>query len=100
MTVFAWFTTAVHVEGVQTQLSLLSISGRCGPMFGVGGDPYPGIASVGSFIDPARWDGSDFFIADNNNEILIVSATAKRLQQLSLSNVVMEEAGLESIRSD
>jgi hypothetical protein len=67
-------------------------------MFGVGGDPYPGIPGIGSFIDAARWDGSDFFIADNNNEILIVNATAKRLQELSLHNVVLEEAGLESVR--
>jgi hypothetical protein len=36
-----WFTTPVQVEGVQSQLWLLSISGRCGPLFGVGGDPYP-----------------------------------------------------------
>jgi hypothetical protein len=74
-----WFSTPVQVEGVQWQLWPLSISGRCGPMFGVGGDPYPGIPGIGSFIDPARWDGSDFFMADNNNEILVVSATAKRL---------------------
>lgn len=68
-------------------------------MFGVSGDPYPEIPGIGTFIDPARWDGSDFFLADNNNEILVVSATAKRLQELSLHNVVLEEAGLESVRS-
>jgi hypothetical protein len=38
-------------------------------------------------------------MADNNHEILIVSATAKRLRELRLSNVVLEEAGLESVRS-
>jgi hypothetical protein len=94
-----WFATPIQVDGVQSQLRLLSISGRCGPMFGVGGDPYPGIPDIGTFIDPARWDGSDFFMADNNHEILIVSATAKRLRELRLSNVVLEEAGLESVRS-
>ena len=94
-----WFATPIQVDGVQSQLRLLSISGRCGPMFGVGGDPYPGIPDIGTFIDPARWDGSDFFMADNNHEILIVSATAKRLQELRLNNVVLEEAGLESVRS-
>jgi|KBSSwiS6_1023812.scaffolds.fasta_scaffold80418_1 hypothetical protein len=44
-------------------------------------------------------DGSDFFMADNNHEILIVSTTAKRLQELHVNNVVLEEAGLESVRS-
>jgi hypothetical protein len=52
-----WFTTPVQVEGIQSQLWLLSISGRCGPLFGVGGDPYPGGPDVGTFIDPARWEG-------------------------------------------
>jgi len=67
-----WFTTPVHVEGVPSQLWLLSISGRCGPLFGVGGDPYPSGPDIGTFIDPAWWDGADFFMADNNNSIHVV----------------------------
>ena len=95
-----WFATPVQVEGVQSQLWLLSISGRCGPLFGVGGDPYPSGPDVGTFIDPARWDGADFFMADNNNSIHVVGSTAERIHELRLSNVVLESAGLEPIRSE
>jgi hypothetical protein len=48
------FTTPVEVEGVQSNLWLLSISGRCGPVFGVGGEPLPGRPPLGQFIDPGR----------------------------------------------
>jgi hypothetical protein len=95
-----WFTTPVQVEGVQPPLWLLSISGRCGPLFGVGGDPYPGGPDVGTFIDPARWDGADFFMADNNNSIHVVGSTAERIHELRLSNVVLESAGLEPVRHE
>jgi len=95
-----WFTTPVQVKGVQSQLWLLSISGRCGPLFGVGGDPYPSGPDVGTFIDPARWDGADFFMADNNNSIHVVGSTAERIHELRLSNVVLESAGLEPVRSE
>jgi hypothetical protein len=81
-----WFTTPVQVEGIQSQLWLLSISGRCGPLFGVGGDPYPSGPDVGTFIDPARWD--------------VVGSTAERIDELRLSNVVLESAGLEPVRSE
>ena len=95
-----WFTTPVPVEGIQSQLWLLSISGRCGPLFGVGGDPYPGGPNVGTFIDPARWDGADFFMAYNNNSIHFVGSTAERIHELRLSNVVLESAGLEPVRPE
>jgi hypothetical protein len=95
-----WFTTPVHVEGVPSQLWLLSISGRCGPLFGVGGDPYPSGPDVGTFIDPARWDGADFFMADNNNSIHVVGSMAEGINELRLSNVVFESAGLEPVRPE
>jgi hypothetical protein len=95
-----WFTTPVQVEGVQSQLWLLSISGRCGPLFGVGGDLYPSAPDVGTFIDLARWDGADFFMADNNNSIHVVGSTAERIRELRLSNVVLESAGLEPVRPE
>jgi hypothetical protein len=71
-------------------------AGRCSASAVI---PIQEYRTSGRFIDPARWDGSDFFMADNNHEILIVSATAKRLQELRLNHVVLEEAGLESVRS-
>jgi hypothetical protein len=49
---------------------------------GVGGDPYPSGPDVGTFIDPARWDGADFFMADNNNSIHVVGSTAERIHKL------------------
>lgn len=95
-----WFTTPVQVEGVPSKLWLLSISGRCGPLFGVGGDPYPGGPDVGTFIDPAGWDGADLFMPDNNNSIHVVGSTAERIHELRLSNVVFESAGLEPVRPE
>jgi hypothetical protein len=78
----------------------LSISGKCGPLFGVGGDPYPSGPDVGTFIDPARWDGADFFMADNNNSIHVVGSMAEGINELRLSNVVFESAELESVRPE
>jgi hypothetical protein len=81
------FTTPVEVEGVQSSLWLLSISGRCGPVFGVGGEPLPGGPPLGQFIDPGGWDGSDFFMADNNNSIFASGSTAARVDALRLSTL-------------
>jgi hypothetical protein len=85
------------VEGVQSSLWLLSISGRCGPLFGVGGEPLPGGLPLGQFIDPGRWDGSDFFMADNNNSIFVSGSAAAKVDRARLSNVAFEPASLEPI---
>ena len=92
-----WFTTPVRVEKVPSPLWLLSIAGTCGPLFGVGGEPLAGGPRIGTFLDGAQWDGSDFFLADNNNSIFVVGSTAERIQQLRLSNVALESAGLEPL---
>lgn len=95
-----WFTTPVRIEGIESPLSLLSVTGRCGSMFGVGGEPIAGAPEIGTFIDPLRWDGSDLFMPDNNNSILVLGSTAESLQELRLSNVAFESAGLEPLPRD
>jgi hypothetical protein len=94
-----WHTTQLHVTGVESPLWLLSISGACGPVFGVGGMPHEGIPKFGSFVDPDRWDGSDFYMPDNNIGIHVIGSTAEKIHDLMLSNVAFESAGLEPLRS-
>lgn len=91
------FTTPIEVGDVSSSLWLLSISGRCGPLFGVAGEPLPGGPRLGQFIDPDRWDGSDFFMADNSNATYVSGSTAAKVEALKLSNVVLEPASLEPV---
>jgi hypothetical protein len=90
-----WSTTPVRVEDIESRLWLLSITGRCGPLRGVGGEPIKGGPKVGTFIDPAGWDGTDFFMAENNNAIFVLGSTADRVQHLHLSNIAFEPSGLQ-----
>jgi hypothetical protein len=93
-------TTPVRIEAVESQLWLLSISGKCGPLFGVGGTPLKDGPKFGTFIDPGRWEGSDFFMPDNSNATYVVGSAAERLQELRLTNVSFEPAGLQPLPSD
>jgi hypothetical protein len=83
------------IQGIESQLWLLSITGRCGPLLGVGGDPLENGTEIGTFIDPVQWDGKDFFMAENNNGIFVLGSTAESIQDLHLSNVAFEHAGLQ-----
>jgi hypothetical protein len=65
-----------------------------------GGEPLAGGPRIGTFLDGAQWDGSDFFLADNNNSIFVVGSTGERIQQLRLSNVAIESASLEPLSTD
>lgn len=40
------------------------------------------------------------FTADNNNSIHVVGSTAERIHELRPSNVVLESAGLDPVRSE
>lgn len=95
-----WSRTRVRMEGIQSPLWLLSITGRCGPLLGVGGEHLEGIPQNGTFIDPARWDGTDFFMAENSNAIFVLGSTAEAIQDLHLSNVAFELAGLQAYSAD
>jgi hypothetical protein len=55
-----WSTTPIQVPGVEVPLLLLSITGKCGPLFGVGGEQTEGGAAIGTFIDPQLWEGPTF----------------------------------------
>lgn len=90
-----WSTSPVPVEGIDFPLGLLSITGRCGPVRGVGGEPIEDGPTFGTFIDPAEWDGTDFFMAENSNAIFVLGSTAKSIQRLHLSNVAFESSGLQ-----
>jgi len=39
-------------------------------------------------------------MAGNNNSIFVVGSTAERIQELRLSNVALETAGLEPLSTD
>lgn len=90
-----WSTSPVPVEGIDFPLGLLSITGTCGSVRGVGGEPIEGGPTFGTFIDPAEWDGTDFFMAENSNAIFVLGSTAKSIHRLHLSNVAFESSGLQ-----
>jgi hypothetical protein len=85
----------VPVEGIDFPLWLLSITGRYGRLRGVGGEPIEDGPMFGTFIDPAEWDGTDFFMAENSNAILVLDSTAESIQHLHLSNIAFESSGLQ-----
>jgi hypothetical protein len=85
----------VQVEDIDSPLGLLSITGRCGPLRGVGGEPIEGGPRFGTFIDRAEWDGTDFFMAENSNATFVLGSTAESIQHLHLSNVAFESSGLQ-----
>ena len=91
-----WSTTPVRVESIESPLWLLSITGRCGPLLGVGGEPLNNGPKFGSFIDPLKWDGTDFFMAENSNATFVLGSTAQEIHRLNMSNVAFESSGLQS----
>jgi hypothetical protein len=95
MGAIGWLTTPVRVSGANAPLLLLSITGTCGPLYGVGGERTPGLPRFGVFIDPGLWDGSDFFMPSNSNAIFVLGSVAEEIGRLRLTNVAFESAGLE-----
>jgi hypothetical protein len=76
---------------------LLIITGRCGPVFGVGGEESDRVPSVGQFLDPTRWDGSDIFTPDNLSAVFMTTECSQKLEQAGLTNLEIEHAGLEAL---
>jgi len=62
------------------------------------GEQTEGGAAVGTFIDPQLWDGSDFFIASNNNSTFVIGSMADAIQRVGLANVAFEPAGLQALQ--
>jgi hypothetical protein len=84
-------------DSVPAPLWLLAIIGTCGPIYGVGGQPFAGMDGISQYLDPRRWDGSNFFLPDNRNSILVDDVAAKLLRSSGLENVLVEPAGLEPL---
>lgn len=91
-------TVPVSIAGLKSRktLWLLTVSGTCGRLYGVDGDPLPGMR-VGNFLDPAQWDGSDIFVTENHNAIFVTQRCAEILQTIGLSNLELREEGLEPL---
>ena len=93
-----WGTVPVSITGLASvkTLWLLTVSGTCGRLYGVDGDPVPGVR-VGNFLDPAQWDGSDLFVAENHNAIFVTPRCADILQAIGLANLELRQEGLEPL---
>jgi hypothetical protein len=92
-----WKLRPVEVEGdgVPPRLWLLMATGRSGPVYRGGSDERPGLPRFGRFLDPAEWDGSDFFVPPGSGGLLASARAAEQLEEAGLSNVTFEPAGLE-----
>jgi len=86
-----WRTLPVTVPGPRLPpIFLLQVCGRCGPIRGASG------RSVGLFLDPRTWDGSDLFLPENEDRILMTARCADALSVARLKNVELSLAGLEA----
>jgi hypothetical protein len=92
-------TLPISITGYagRTTLWLLTVSGACGRLYGVDGDPLPGGGGIGNFLDPTQWDGSDLFVADNHNAIFMTPRCADVLGTAGLSNLELRQEGLEPL---
>jgi hypothetical protein len=92
-----WSTRPIALDPqLPGDLELLVITGRCGPAYTASRNPLPGLPRLGTFIDPANWDGTDLFVADGSGEVLVSPSTVRAVQRASLRNVELEPAGLEA----
>jgi hypothetical protein len=92
-------TVPISITGYAglTTLWLLTVSGACGRLYGVDGDPLPNEGRIGNFLDPTQWDGSDLFVAENHNAIFMTSRSADVLGTVGLSNLELRQEGLEPL---
>jgi hypothetical protein len=96
--VTGWSRLPIALEGTDRgtlDLWLLGVTGRSGPIYGVGGSPRLDVDSFGQYLDSAEWDGSDMFVPSNRRVILITGRAASKLERASLRNVALEPAGIE-----
>jgi hypothetical protein len=78
---------------IDSEVSLLVVTGRAGPVFGAGGIVREDLDPVGQYLDINDWDGSEIFVPANRNVILLTERAAQALQAARLRNVVLEPAG-------
>jgi len=91
-----WGAIPVDIPGVDG-LSLLVATGRVGPIIHASADAPVGDYRFGRFLGIERWDGSDLFVPDNENVILVTDELAAHLRLSQLSNLELEPAGIEAI---
>jgi hypothetical protein len=93
-----WMTYPVAVAaGMEEAVGvwLLAVSGRSGSVYGVGGAPRLDVDTLGQYLDPTEWDGSDLFVPANQQVILLTAQAAHALDAARLRNLVVDPAGLE-----
>jgi hypothetical protein len=92
-----WNAIPVDVTGITADLSLLVASGRVGPVLRASENEPIGGFTFGRFLATDWWDGSDVFVPDNQNAILITDELATHLRERRLTNLELEPAGLEAL---
>jgi hypothetical protein len=94
-----WRVTPVEIADGQPirRLSLLTVTGRCGPIYGQSGVWREGLPQLGQFLEPESWDGSDLFVPDNENGILLTPRCASVLRRARLRNLRLTPAGIERV---
>jgi hypothetical protein len=90
-----WRAIEVEIPGVSESLSLLAGTGRVGPVIRASEETPVGPYKFGRFLAPGGWDGTDVFVPDNENTILLTDELATHLRGRSLSNLELEPAGFE-----
>jgi hypothetical protein len=94
-----WIAHAVQVESdlLDGPIWLLGVSGRSGPTYSAARNPLPGLPRLGEFLDPATWDGSDFFCPENLVGFLVTARAAAALRKARLRNLQIECGSLEPL---
>jgi hypothetical protein len=90
-----WKATPVVAPQLRVELFLLSGTGTCGPILRASAGKPVGGFSFGRFIDGTLWDGSDLFVPDNEDVLLVGPAAQRILQAARLTNLDLPGAGLE-----
>jgi hypothetical protein len=97
-----WFAQPVEFnsEALGRTIWLLGVEGTSGPTYSSAGNPLPGLPRLGEFLDPADWDGSDFFCPANWNGFLVTKRAADSLRKARLRNLYFECGSLEPRPND
>jgi hypothetical protein len=85
---------------VGSDIYLLGITGRSGPVYSGDLAARHGLDPISQFLDPGKWDGSDLFLPSNRTSILVAAPLAASLETMMLRNVVLEPAGLQTTPSN
>jgi hypothetical protein len=73
-------------NGLMRDLSLLQVTGRCGPSVKV---------DFGERVELASWDGSDFFLTENLLSVFVSPRASQVLRTAKLRNIRVEDSSVE-----